>query len=309
MSVAGEANDTDPEIVEREETVTVDHDEPEDREPAKGAADDGEQRQSRRERRENRMREEREAREAAERERNELKSQLERQAREVAEMRGYLQAQQSQRDAGDPRAELNTQITKLENEAETHLERAAAARKAGDNDTYRREYSAYNAKMREAAKLDAKADMREEFQAELDKRLQAVGGISPQHLALRDTVMREFSWIATNAIARDAVDGEIGRICSATGRRPDDIAVIRQAATAVAKEMKLGGQQAPTKQQQQRYNGVRANDGGGGNGDASRIVVGKAEEKLAQAAFPQLEKKEAIKAWAKEMAKRQRSDD
>lgn len=308
MSVAGDTGDTDPEIVEQTDTVTVDRDEPDDRETQNDDTTPVD-RPSRKERRENKMREERERAEAADRARVAAEERVARLERETAEMRGYLQARESQRDSGDPRAELNQQITKLENEAETHLERAALARKNGDNDTYRREYSAYNAKMREAAKIDAKADIQAEFQAELDRRLQSVGGISPQHLALRDTVMREFSWIATNAIARDAVDGEIGRICSATGRRPDDIAVIRQAATAVAKEMKLGGQTAPTRQQQQRYNGVRANDGGGGNGDASRIVVGKAEEKLAQAAFPQLEKKEAIKAWAKEMAKRQRGDE
>lgn len=307
MSVAADVNDTDePEIVEKTDTVTVEPDEPEDR----GAVGDDDKtpndRPSRKERRENRMQQERQAREEAERARLAAEERAARQDREIAELRGFVQAQ-SQRQQGDPRAELNQQITKLENEAETHLERAALARKAGDNDTYRREYSAYNAKMREATKMEVKADMA----AELDQRFQGVqqGGITPQHLALRDTVMREFSWIATDAIARDAVDGEIGRIVSSTGRRPDDIAVIRQAATAVAKRLNLGGRTPPTREQQQRYAGTRGAEGGSGGDDASRIVVGKAEEKLAQAAFPQLEKKEAIKAWAKEMAKSRRGSE
>jgi DNA repair exonuclease SbcCD ATPase subunit len=307
MSVAGQEPENEPEIVEEPgETVTVDRDE--DKTPVQGPSDGGGEEFDRKTRRANRMKEAREAAEAAQAEKRATEERLARIERENAELRGYVQGQAQRERQTDPRAEINTQITKLENEAETHLERAALARKNGDNDTYRREYSAYNAKVREAAKLDAKADIMAELEPRLAQVQQQGGGISPQHLALRDTVMREFPWIATDEGARDMVDGEINRIATSQGRRQDDISVIRQAATSVAKRLKLGGQQPPTREQQQRYNGVRGTEGGQGEGDASRVVMGPREKKLARLSYPQLEPKEAEKAWAKMVAASQSKD-
>lgn len=308
MSAAAHGAGDEPEVVEEPgEVLTVENDEGGEEEGAQRATDDA-GRPSRKERRENRMAEERKLREEAERARTAAEERVARLEREHAELRGYVQASQ-QRQQEDPRAELAASITKLENEAEGHLERAAMARKAGDNDTYRREYAAYNAKMREATKLDAKADIRAELEAEMDRRLRQVPGITPQHLALRDTVMREFPWIATDEGARDMVDGEISRIARTGGRHPDDIAVIRQAATAVAKRLKLGGQQPVTREQQQRYTGTRGAEGGAAETDASRVVMGPREKKLARLSYPHLEQKEAEKAWAKMVSKSQSSDE
>ena len=257
--------------------------------------DGGEPTPSRRERRGNKMAEERAAREAAETQAREYRERLDRQEQQLAEMRGYLAAQH-QRQQLDPNATVEKRIEALEDEAHGHLERAGLAAANKDTATQQRELRAYHAKNREATILayEARANPR------LDERFQQLQQSMPDpHLAATVAqAAQEFPWLTTDSDAEALVNSKLGALLKAG--RPRTIATIREAATAVAKRLGLGGRQAPTPQQRQRFNGIPAGESGAGEGGQRAMPEdNRTNRTLAIKSFPTLEPKKAWAAWCK----------
>ncbi len=258
--------------------------------PARRAADDdGDRRPNHRERRANKMKEANEARAAAEAARVAAEERASRLERDVSEMRGYLAAQ-AERERKNPDDSTDKRIEALEDEADAHLERAAETK---DPEIKKREFRLYKQKTREATILayEARANPK------LDERFQQLqrNMPDPNASAAVAQAIQEFPWLATDDEAEALVNAKLGKLLSSG--RPKSIATIREAATAVAKRLGLGGRQAPTERQRQSFSGVRGGEGGGGGGGerAGEPEMNKANLALAAKAFPALEGK---KRWA-----------
>jgi len=260
--------------------------------PRRAADDDTSARPSRKERRGDRLAEAKIAREQAETQAREYRERLDRQEQQIAEMRGYLAAQH-QRQQQDPNASVEKRIESLEDEAHSHLERAAALT---DPAAKQRELRQYHSKTREATILayEARANPK------LDERFQQMQSSmpDPQIAATYSQAVSEFPWLTTDDDAASLVNTRLGQLLKAG--RPRTIATIREAATAVAKRLNLGGRQAPTAQQRQRFNGVSSGEGGAGErGSRAMPEDNKTNRALAQKSFKELEPKKAWAAWTK----------
>lgn len=256
--------------------------------------------QSRKERRANAFQEAKEnarlAREEAAREREER----ERLGREVAELRGrWEQAQQQQqRDAKDPYAD---KIQALEDEAQMHLERVANSK---DPAVQKAELRAYNAKMREAAKLDMRRDL--ENEARKNPRQQQ-SQMNPRDAAMLTALEAEYPAIGDKKF-RNVADGYVA-LLMARGR-PDSLATLREACALAAQELKVGGVDSgkPSNVRRGAYSGFSSGEGAGGGGETSRddVPIGRTEEALAIALANRRgkgeTKEQAIAAWKKSVA-------
>lgn len=259
------------------------------------AKDDDAPAPSRKERRGNKMAEERAAREQAETQAREYRERLDRQEQQIAEMRGYLAAQH-QRQQQNPNDTVEKKIDALDDEAHGLLEHAARLNAAGDAAGSRAAMKKRDAVIREATILayEARANPK------LDERFQQMQSSmpDPQVAATYSQAIQEFPWLTTDDEAATLVNDKLGKLLKQG--RPRSIATIREAATAVAKRLNLGGRQAPTPQQRQRFNGVSAGEGGGGEGGSRAMPEdNKTNRTLAQKSFKDLEPKKAWAAWCK----------
>lgn len=303
MSVANQEEDQGGGAVADEGRETIEVPPPpepdDDDAPAAGGEQPAAQAQSRKERRANQMREAKEARDAAERSARETSERIARVERENAEMRGFLAAQQRQ---GDPAAELKARIDQLDTEAQEHLKRSAIASAAKDTEMASREMKAYHAKIREASRLETRAEM----EPEIERRIGEVQQTVPSHelMGIRDRIGREFPWAYTNPRANVLTDAIHAEMVAAG--RPPGYETLRAAAAEASKMLGLGGRAAPTQQQRQRFAGVPGGEGAGGGEGAVQVPWGPAEKKLAAKAFPNLDPAEAKAKWLSKMAEAKR---
>lgn len=308
MSAAGATEDPEVEVAEGPtETVTVPPpdddagDEGGGEKPA-AALSEGE-RESRKERRANKMREARESAEAADRRAAAMEERVARIDRENAELRGFVAARESERGQTDPEAAVKEKVTRLRQEAQAHLERTAQYTKAGDRAGAEREMALYHEKTEDAAMERYEARNR----PVLERRLGELQGNIPSQELMNDRAQfaSEFPWVYADPEARAMVDAKFEAL-RATGR-PGTFATVREAATAVAKRLKIGGRQDPTDGNRRRLQGVPSGEGSGGGEGAVSIPWGPAERKLAEKAYPTLDPPAAKKAWVAEMARAKRA--
>lgn len=310
MKPAGAA-ETEPEIVEDPgETVTVDDtDDGGEPEAGAGGADGAGDRPTRAQRRleeARTVREAREAREASDARYTALERQFQEQGRALAEVRGYLASQRQQQQQGDPAAKLNADLERLYDDADRHLERAALARQAKDPETSKKEMRLFYAKTREAAELSAEA----RISKGLDERFRQVQQAIPnqQMHADRERLTREFPWMYSNRGAVALADSIIDEMVHKG--HPMAYETFRVALTEAAKQLRIGGQQASTQQQRQRFVAPAGGEGSGGSdGGAPQIIMTRENKRLAHLTYKNLEPKDAEKKWAKEMAKRMKETD
>jgi hypothetical protein len=296
--------ENEPAITEPEETVTVEPGGDDDPAPAKGAAPiSDEERQSRRERREAYQRATERA-EQAERQTAELRQQMQDLGRQHAEMRGYLTRQQQEQQQGDPRAAVTSRIESLENEADDLLNQASMAARAKDPENAKRLMRAYNAKLREAGEIAAEARLMPQFQQAIQEIRQSIP--NTQLLNARDNLAREFPWLHSDEGARDMIDGEIDRMAAQNGGNLT-FEIVRAATAKIGKRLGLGGREAPSEESRQRYRAVGGGEGSGGGESPTTVKMGFREKKLAEAAYRNLEAKDAHKQWAKDRASEARS--
>lgn len=308
MSAAGATEDPEVEVTEGPtETVTVPP-------PDDDAADEGggakpvaalseAERETRRERRSNKMAQEREAKEEAQREAASERAERQRLSERVAELTGYVTAQAQSQQRGDPEAALKEKVTRLRREAQAHLERTGAYTKAGDRAGAEREMDLYHEKTEEAAMERYEARNR----PVLERRLGELQGNIPSQELMNDRAQfaSEFPWVYSDRQARAMVDARFDELCESG--RPATFATVREAATAVAKRLKIGGRQDPTDGNRRRLQGVPSGEGSGGGDGAVSIPWGPAERKLAEKAYPTLDPPAAKKAWVAEMARAKRA--
>lgn len=281
--------------IEPEATDDGGSDRDSDREPQRRADGDG-PKPPRRERRVNKIQEEREARERAEAEARDYRERHTRLEQTVSEMRGYLAAQ-AQRTQQDPNASIDKRIEALEDEADNHLERAAQYAVAKDTAGQRREMRAYNAKLREATVLAYEARSKPELEQRFQQMQQNMP--DPALQSIHAQALQEFPWLSTDQDAEALANEKLRRLIQSG--KPKTLATIREACTDTAKRLGIGGRQAPTQQQRQRFTGVPGGEGaGGGGGDAKgEPEYNRTNRALAAKAFPALEGKKQWRAFVK----------
>jgi hypothetical protein len=260
--------------------------------PAQQAAARG----TRKERRENALRTEREGRAEAERK---LQAALDdqRQIRDqLAELRGrqaQMQWQQTQQ-AGDPVAK---EIEALESKAERHLANAAQAVANKDEATRMAEMREYNKALRSAGVIEARQQLRGEFEQRLRQQP------DPEQAGMKVALGSEFPWVRDNSQARDWADGAIAQLI-ARGR-PDTLATYREALAMAAKEFGLGGApERPSEGRRAAYSGISSREGDGEGGRTTLRLEGNAPEqlkKLAAQMYPSLDADQAYSKWLKEI--------
>lgn len=251
--------------------------------------------QPRRERRNNRMQEAKEARERAEQEAREWRERVTRTEQSLSEMRGYLAAQ-AQRGQQDQGGGVEKRIEALEDEADNHLERAAQLAAAKDAAGQRREMRAYNAKLREATALAIEARSTPELEKRFEQMRQSMP--DPALQSVHAQAIQEFPWLSSDPDAEALANDKLRRLLQSG--KPRTIATIREACTDTAKRLGIGGRAAPTQQQRQRFTGVPAGEGGGGDRDTKgEPEYNLANRRLAAKAFPSLEGKKQWQAFVK----------
>lgn len=301
MSVASQEGTQESDVTvtgEPGEIVTVEAPDPEDEGGGERETGGEPVREDRKTRRANRMRDEQTARQEAERQTASERAERGRLEREVAELRGFVAARAAREDRGTSTSDVTTQVDRLETEAQEHLQRSALAAKAGDMAMAARELKAFNAKNREAARIETVAALQPDF----ERRINEVRGNipTPEIVAARENILQEFSWIRTDPEARSMVDVKFETL--KTAGRPGTYETIREAAAYVAKRLKLGGRQDPTQESRARLQAVPSGEGAGGGEGSVQIVMDEKNKKLAHAAYRNLEPKEAERAFAREMA-------
>lgn len=257
--------------------------------------EDGSPAPSRKERRKNEMARAEEARLAAEARAQEYQNRLDRQEQQIAEMRGYLAAQH-QRQQQDPNATVDKRIEALDDEAHDLLERAAALNGAGDRAGARAALKKREATLREAQYIYNQSKAAPEIQKQFDDMRSSMP--DPQVQATYNQAVSEFPWLTTDEDAASLVNAKLGQLLKAG--RPRTIATIREAATAVAKRMGIGGRTPPSTQQRQRFAGVSAGESGAGEGGGRQMPEdNRTNRTLAQKSYPALEPKKAWAAWTR----------
>ncbi len=243
----------------------------------------GEPRQTRKERRQSEFQAAQEASRVAREELAAERRERERLAAQVAEMNGRWQQQQeqSQRDAKDPYAD---RISALEDEAQLLLEKVSTTKDPAEQ---RELLKKYNAKMREASKLDFKRDQEKDAR-ENPKQQQQQQGMSPRDVAMWTALEADYPMIANKdrggQTFRATADLYINKLI-AEGK-PDNLATLRAACALAAKELKIGGHdERASNGQRGAYGGHANGDGGGGRGDNGRpsVEFGPQQRALAMA--------------------------
>ncbi len=308
MSVAGQEDEQGSEgVTVGNEPITVEPSEGDEGgaesggEAAGGEAAD--RRPSRRERRSNEVREAKEARDASERALATERQERERLAREVSRLSGYVESETQRRQSTEGMPDVSGQVTRLRREAQMHLERSAVLAKAGDRSGAEAAMDAWEDKMEEARELRRAPQRAAETERMVADRIQQMQGQNiPAHLqaqALR--LAQEFPAVHTNQDFRDFVDMKL--VQYQREGKPLSYENMRAAMAEGARLLRIGGQQAPTEQQRQRFQGVsQGESGGGGDGGPVRVPWEQADKKFAQHMFPTLEGAALKTAYGKYMA-------
>lgn len=114
-------------------------------------------------------------------------------------------------------------------------------------------------------------------------------------------IAAEFPWIRENDEARSYADAKFNRLVRQG--RPQSRETMREALTATAKELSLGGRSAPPESSRRAYEGTGAREGEGGGGSGPKgITVDQVREnaalkKLALSAYKHMEPDAAIARW------------
>jgi hypothetical protein len=290
-------NDDEPKVEEKTEGVTVDPDDVET--PTDKPAETEEQKQSRKERRQATLRDEKEARRQADERARLAEERVARIERDLAETRGYAAAL-GQRNQDDPAAARKTKIASLEDEADRHLANAGMAAAAKDQERAKAEMRAYNAKQREIAKLEFRAEM----EPDIDQRFQQFQrqqpmAMTPQLLQARDSLQREFPWLTTNKRALDATDAEVDRRMRSGQQFSYEMA--RVVAAEVQRDLNLKINTPPSERSRAAYQAPGGGEGEGGGEGPVTVRMGKAEKTMAHKLYPGLDPAEAEKKWAREV--------
>jgi hypothetical protein len=242
--------------------------------------------------------------EAAQRARDEIQKTLEAERaerqridRELAEMRGRLTERERSTQTQDKHAQTRDKIAALRKQAKAHLFFSAQAK---DPNQSEKEWEEHQRLMDEAD--DLRDSMRDESRWE-KRRGEIQQGVNPEVLQEKMYFSAKFPFLEGNRRAQALADAEFSELVQ--GGRPANRQTMEQAITSAAKTLGLGGQSAPTESQRARYGGIPAGEGAGGGNERRTIKMGRHEEALAKAAYPQLEAKDAYKEWAKSMAARQ----
>lgn len=296
METQTETETTEPEVVTEEATtdVTV--------EPEK-KTETPERQPNRRDRKNQRI-----DVESAQRERDEFKNRLEaaerrdrERERELAEVRGRLEERAAQGQQQNKHAETKSKIETLRDQAWTMMERAAMSKTPEESAKFRKEHQRL---------MDEADDLRDEIRAgsRWEKQRGEIGQAlpDPQAQAERSFLDSRFPWLASNPKAQMYADVELKSLIAAGEPATRETAI--KAITTVANYLKLGGTSSPTNGQRQLYSGVPSGEGAGGDDKPRSIRMGRHEEALARATYPQLEAREAYKQWAKDMVERQNDE-
>src|SRR6185437_7618778 len=213
--------------------------------------------------------------------------------------RGYAAAL-GQRNQDDPAAARKTKIASLEDEADRHLANAGMAAAAKDQERAKAEMRAYNAKQREIAKLEFRAEM----EPDIDQRFQQFQrqqpmAMTPQLLQARDSLQREFPWLTTNKRALDATDAEVDRRMRSGQQFSYEMA--RVVAAEVQRDLNLKINTPPSERSRAAYQAPGGGEGEGGGEGPVTVRMGKAEKTMAHKLYPGLDPAEAEKKWAREV--------
>lgn len=296
-----ENDDTETTIEEKTDGVTVDPDDVET--PNDGPPKTEAERADRKKRRQDKLRGETEARAAAEARERAANERTERLERELAETRGYVAALGQRQTQNDPAAERKARIDALEAESYRHLQNSGMAQQAKDPERAAAEMRAYNAKQREIARLEVRAEMEPEFDRRLGEfRQQQQAPLTADHLNIREKLVENYSWLRTNRHALNAVDAEVGRRTGGDTRKLT-YELIAAVCAEVQRDLGLKVSNPPTERSRQAYVAPGGGESGGGGGEGGSITVkmGKAEKTMAHKLYPDLDPSEAEKRWAREV--------
>lgn len=247
--------------------------------------------------------------EAAQRQAAEVRQQLEmeriertRMAQELAEVRAHVEAGQRQSQTQSRAEQAKSKITQLRDQAWMHMERAAVAKDAQSALHERQEYQRL---------MDEAEDTRREIWAEQEReRIKAQmweRAADPALLEEKMYLSSRYPELETNVELRSLADGRFNALVT-KGRQPSR-QLMEEAITYAAAKLGIGGQSAPTDAQRQRYAGIPGGEGAGGGNERRTIKMGRHEEAMAKAAYPQLEAKDAFRQWAKDVAARLSDED
>jgi hypothetical protein len=243
--------------------------------------------------------------EAAERRAQEIQKTLEseraerqRMDRELAEMRGRLTERERASQGDDKHAKTRDQIAALRKQAKAHLFFSA---KATDPNQADKEWEEHQRLMDEAD--DLRDSMRDESRWE--KRRGEIQQQLPNQAHQQAIIGHEtqFPWLLNNQEAIETADVRLTYLLNKGAEMNRQ--TVASALAWTAQKMGLGGHTPPTESQRARYGGIPAGEGAGGGNERRTIKMGRHEEALAKAAYPQLEAKDAFKQWAKDVAARQ----
>lgn len=247
--------------------------------------------------------------EAAEKRATEFQSQLSqeraegaRRDREIAEMRGQLAERARHGENVNQQTEALKKIGELRRQARSHLFFAAQTK---DDSAAERAWSEHDRLNDEAN------DLRDELRdgERWAKRRGEIQQSMPNPAAAQAMMGHEtqFPWLLSNQEAVSRADSELTRLVNMGHPFNRQTAVM--ALTWTAKAMGLGGHSVPSEAQRARYGGIPGGEGPGSGNTPRTIKMGRHEEALAKAAYPQLEAKDAYKQWAKDVSARTATDE
>lgn len=247
--------------------------------------------------------------EAAHRERDEVRRQLEsersereKMSREVAELRGRMEERERLGQQQSKSDELKVKVNTVRNQAWTMMERAATAKTPEESRQFRDEYQRL---------MDEADDLRDEQRdaARWEKRRGEIASSMPNPTAQADMawLSATYPWLPSNEDAQVLADSRI-KLLTQKGR-PLNRETVAEAIAWAAKQLKIGGHTAATNGQRQLYAGIPSGETAGGDDRPRSIKMGRHEEALARATYPNLEAKDAYKQWARDMVERQNDDE
>lgn len=251
--------------------------------------------------------------EAAERRANEFKQTLETERqerlridRELAEMRGRLEERQRSTQTQDKTAERQSKINQLRQQAKSHLSMSAQLAAAGRTAEADKAWDEYQRLNDEAD--DVRDELRDEKRWESRRAEIQQGMPDPQAAQALIGFEGQYPWLTSNKEAVETADIRLTWLVN--NGRPFNRQTVNEALAWTAKQMALGGHSAPSDQQRRLYGGVPGGEGPGSGGEGPKTIkMGRHEEALARAAYPQLEAKDAYKQWAKDISARNADND
>lgn len=247
--------------------------------------------------------------EAADKRANEVQQELQRERaegqrrdRELAEMRGRLEERERRGENVDKQTDTVKKIGELRKQARAQLYFAS---RAGDEAAAEKAWAEHDRLNDEAN--DLRDELRDAPRWEKRRGELAQNMPNPAVAATLSGHETQFPWLLSNQEAVSRADAELTRLVQSGHPFNRQTAVMALAWTA--KAMGLGGHTPPTSAQRAAYGGVPGGEGAGGGGGPRTIKMGRHEEAMAKAAYPQLEAKDAFKQWAKDIAARTGGDD